>query len=77
MDLVAVVTVVMMGGRRGESHVCVADVYQSLCRHIHILGSFNNIKVARTAICDLIMGSPPGKIFARLRTLSSRIAERF
>eukprot|EP00698_Gefionella_okellyi_P006658 TRINITY_DN15_c0_g1_i1.p2 TRINITY_DN15_c0_g1~~TRINITY_DN15_c0_g1_i1.p2 ORF type:complete len:253 (+),score=34.28 TRINITY_DN15_c0_g1_i1:41-760(+) len=45
--------------------------------HIHILGSFNNIKVARDAICDLIMGSPPGKIFARLRSLSTRIAERF
>lgn len=27
---------------------------------IHLLGSFNNIKVARDAVCDLILGSPPG-----------------
>eukprot|EP00026_Physarum_polycephalum_P016125 Phypoly_transcript_16968.p1 GENE.Phypoly_transcript_16968~~Phypoly_transcript_16968.p1 ORF type:complete len:224 (-),score=34.89 Phypoly_transcript_16968:37-708(-) len=44
---------------------------------IHILGSFNNIKVARDAVSDLILGSPPGKVYARLRTVSSRIAERF
>jgi len=44
---------------------------------IHILGSYNNIKVARDAISDLILGSPPGKVYARLRTVSSRIAERF
>lgn len=27
---------------------------------IHLLGSYNNIKVARDAVCDLILGSPPG-----------------
>jgi len=25
---------------------------------VHILGSFNNIRVARTAICNLILGMP-------------------
>jgi RNA-binding protein PNO1 len=44
---------------------------------IHILGSFNNIQIARNAVCDLILGSPPGKIFARLRALAGRIAQRF
>ena len=44
---------------------------------VHLLGSYNNIMVARDAISDLILGSPPGKIYARLRTVSSRIAERF
>lgn len=29
---------------------------------VHILGSFSNIKVARDAICDLIMGSPISKV---------------
>ena len=28
---------------------------------IHLLGSYNNIKVARDAVCDLILGSPPGQ----------------
>ncbi|KAJ3492129.1 hypothetical protein NLI96_g229 [Meripilus lineatus] len=36
---------------------------------IHILGSFQNIKVARDAIVSLILGSPPGKVYAGLRTI--------
>lgn len=44
---------------------------------IHILGSFQNIKVARTAICDLILGSPPGKVYGNMRTVASRMSERF
>jgi len=31
---------------------------------IHILGSFSNIKCARDAICSLILGSPPGKVYS-------------
>jgi len=46
-------------------------------RKVHILGSFMNIKVARDAICDLILGSPPGKVYAKLRTIASRAKERF
>ncbi|KAJ1815419.1 pre-rRNA-processing protein pno1, partial [Coemansia sp. RSA 2599] len=44
---------------------------------IHILGTFQNIKVARDAIGNLILGSPPGKVYSNLRTLSSRLKERF
>jgi len=44
---------------------------------IHILGSFQNIKVARNAICSLILGSPPSKIYGNLRSMASRISERF
>ncbi|WPT13992.1 Pre-rRNA-processing protein PNO1 [Picochlorum sp. SENEW3] len=40
---------------------------------IHILGSFQNIRVARDAICNLIMGSPAGKVYNRLRTVSARL----
>mmetsp|Transcript_9385 Transcript_9385/g.26333 ORF Transcript_9385/g.26333 Transcript_9385/m.26333 type:complete len:222 (-) Transcript_9385:1609-2274(-) len=46
-------------------------------RKIHILGSFVNIKIARDAVCDLILGSPPNKVYARLRQSSSRSVERF
>ena len=31
-------------------------------RHIHILGSVQNIKIARDAIVSLILGSPPGML---------------
>ncbi|KAM5532086.1 hypothetical protein V8D89_014250 [Ganoderma adspersum] len=43
---------------------------------IHILGSFQNIKVARDAIVSLILGSPPGKVYAGLRTVSARMRQR-
>ncbi|OMJ25874.1 Pre-rRNA-processing protein PNO1 [Smittium culicis] len=44
---------------------------------IHILGSFKNIKIARDAISNLILGSPPGKVYANLHTIASRLKERF
>jgi RNA-binding protein PNO1 len=40
---------------------------------IHLLGSFQNIRVARDAICSLIMGSPPGKVYSKLRSVCSRL----
>ena len=43
--------------------------------HIHILGSFANIKVARDAICSLILGSPAGKVYTKLRSVAARVAE--
>lgn len=44
---------------------------------IHILGGFKNIRVGREAIVSLILGSPPGKIYGNLRTVASRMKERF
>jgi len=46
-------------------------------RRVHILGSFQNIKIARDSVCHLIMGTPPGKVYAKLRTVSARMKERF
>ncbi|KAI3939581.1 hypothetical protein MKX01_038536 [Papaver californicum] len=34
------------------------------------------IVVARDALCSLIMGSPAGKIYSKLRAVSARLAER-
>ncbi|GMH32981.1 hypothetical protein BSKO_00815 [Bryopsis sp. KO-2023] len=42
---------------------------------IHILGSFQNIRVARDAICQLILGSPAGKVYSKLRSICSRLQE--
>ncbi|KAK2741461.1 pre-rRNA-processing protein pno1 [Myotisia sp. PD_48] len=44
---------------------------------IHILGGFQNIHVARESIVSLILGSPPGKVYGNLRTVASRMKERF
>jgi RNA-binding protein PNO1 len=50
-----------------RTRVVVADT------RIHILGAFANIRVARDAICSLILGSPPGKVYSKLRTVCSRL----
>jgi RNA-binding protein PNO1 len=44
---------------------------------IHILGNFSNIAITRDAICHLIMGSPPGKVYNQMRNVSKRLNERF
>jgi RNA-binding protein PNO1 len=54
-----------------RTRIVVADT------KIHILGSFQNIRVARDAIVSLIMGSSPGKVYSKLRTISTRMKERF
>jgi len=45
-------------------------------RYVHILGAFANIQVARDAICKLILGSPPSKVYGKLRITSARLKER-
>lgn len=44
---------------------------------IHILGGFTHIKMAREAVMSLILGSPPGKVYGNLRTIASRLKERY
>jgi len=44
---------------------------------IHILGSYQNISLARNAVCDLILGAPPGKVYNKMRNVSKRLSERF
>jgi RNA-binding protein PNO1 len=43
---------------------------------IHILGAFANIQVARDAVCSLILGSPPGKVYNQMRQVAARISQR-
>ncbi|CDK29207.1 unnamed protein product [Kuraishia capsulata CBS 1993] len=44
---------------------------------IHILGGFSHIRMAREAVMALILGSPPGKVYGNLRTVASRMKERY
>ncbi|KAG8460199.1 hypothetical protein KFE25_004447 [Diacronema lutheri] len=44
---------------------------------VHILGSVAHIRVARDAICALILGSPPGKVYNSMRTTAARLLQRF
>ncbi|CAL2031038.1 hypothetical protein CAEBREN_06104 [Caenorhabditis brenneri] len=43
---------------------------------IHILGAYQNLKLARNAVCSLILGSNPSKVYGNLRNMASRGAER-
>ncbi|KAJ3114013.1 pre-rRNA-processing protein pno1 [Phlyctochytrium bullatum] len=54
-----------------RTRIVVAD-----CK-IHILGSFNNIKIARDAVVALILGASPGKVYNKLRIIAQRAKERF
>lgn len=53
-----------------RTRIVVADT------KIHILGSFSNIRIARDAVVNLILGASPGKVYSNLRTISSRLKER-
>lgn len=44
---------------------------------IHIMGSFANIKLARDAVCNLVIGAPPGKVYNQMRNVARRLNERF
>eukprot|EP00045_Choanoeca_perplexa_P014114 m.164150 g.164150 ORF g.164150 m.164150 type:complete len:225 (-) comp16571_c0_seq1:3565-4239(-) len=44
---------------------------------VHILGAYQNIRMARNAVANLILGSPPGKVYGKLQSVASRMAERF
>lgn len=54
-----------------KTRIVIADT------HIHILGSYQNIRVARDALCGLILGSPPGKVYSKLRSVCSRLNSRY
>lgn len=53
-----------------KTRIVVADT------KIHILGSFENTRLARNAISSLVLGAAPGKIYNKLRTVSARLNEK-
>merc|ERR1719183_1624507 len=69
-----------IAGKDGKTKYAIENATRtriSLCEDkIHILGSFTNIRMARDSICSLILGSAPGKVYTKLRTVSKRLQER-
>lgn len=70
-----------VAGKGGRTKYTVENVTKTRIvladAKIHILGSYQNIAIARRAICNLILGSPPSKVYGTLRTVAARSAERF
>jgi RNA-binding protein PNO1 len=54
-----------------RTRIVVADT------RVHILGAYANIQVARDAICSLILGSPPGKIYNQMKNVQARLGQRY
>jgi len=54
-----------------RTRIVIAD------QRIHMLGSYANVRVARNAICDLILGAPPGKVYNNMRNVAKRMSERY
>lgn len=43
---------------------------------VYILGSYQNIQLAKRAISNLILGSPPNKVYGSLRNVAGKLSER-
>mmetsp|Transcript_21583 Transcript_21583/g.43613 ORF Transcript_21583/g.43613 Transcript_21583/m.43613 type:complete len:273 (-) Transcript_21583:60-878(-) len=54
-----------------RTRIVVADT------RVHMLGSVANVRVARNAVCDLILGAPPGKVYNNMRNVARRMNERY
>lgn len=69
-----------LAGKGGRTKFTIENVTKTRIvladSKIHILGSYQNIQIARRAICNLILGSPPSKVYGNLRQVASRISER-
>ncbi|XP_056638729.1 RNA-binding protein pno1 [Diorhabda carinulata] len=69
-----------LAGKGGRTKFTIENVTKTRIvladSKIHILGSFQNIALARRAICNLILGSPPSKVYGQLRNVASRVSER-
>lgn len=70
-----------IAGKSGRTKYTIENVTKTRIvlagYHIHILGSFQNIRAARTAICNLILGSTPGKVHGTMKNLAARLIESF
>ncbi|KAH3742797.1 ribosomal RNA assembly protein [Pelomyxa schiedti] len=70
-----------VAGKNGKTKFAIENATRTRIvmadKKIHILGSYSNIKLARDSIVSLILGAPPGKVYARLRSVSGRLNERF
>ncbi|VEN46799.1 unnamed protein product [Callosobruchus maculatus] len=69
-----------LAGKGGRTKFTIENVTKTRIvladSKIHILGSYQNIALARRAICNLILGSPPSKVYGQLRSIASKVSER-
>jgi len=69
-----------LAGKGGRTKFTIENVTKTRIiladSKIHILGSYQNIQLARRAVCNLILGSPPSKVYGQLRNVANRVSQR-
>jgi len=74
-------TIGRLAGKGGRTKFSIENVTKTRIviadSRIHILGSFQNIQLARRSICNLILGNPPSKIYGQLKSIANRMSEQF
>ncbi|XP_077302863.1 RNA-binding protein pno1 [Arctopsyche grandis] len=69
-----------LAGKGGRTKFTIENVTKTRIvladAKIHILGSYQNIQLARRAVCNLILGSPPSKVYGQLRNVAARVSQR-
>lgn len=69
-----------LSGKGGRTKYTIENVTKTRIvladSRIHILGSYQNIQVAMKALCNLILGSPPSKVYGQLRNVANRLGDR-
>jgi len=70
-----------IAGKDGRTKFAIENVSRTRIvlagSHVHILGGFKEIGIARESVVSLILGRPPGKVYGNLRSVSARLKERF
>lgn len=70
-----------IAGQQGKTKYTIENATRTRIvladEHIHILGSYSNIAIAKSAIVKLIMGSQPSKVYNQMRSVAARQKERF
>lgn len=70
-----------MSGSHGKTKYTIENVTRTRIviadTHIWIMGTTQNIRVARDALCDLIRGSPAAKVYTRVRAVMNRVNDTF
>uniref|UniRef100_A0A7S4N3R7 Pre-rRNA-processing protein PNO1 n=1 Tax=Paramoeba aestuarina TaxID=180227 RepID=A0A7S4N3R7_9EUKA len=68
-----------MSGSHGKTKFSLENITRTRIviadTHLHLMGQVQNIRIAKTALVDLIRGSPATKVISKSRRLMTRINE--
>lgn len=68
-----------MVGKDGQTKYAIENTTRTRIviadKRVHLLGTYADIHVARDALCALILGSPPNKVYAKLKLVAARMRD--